>query len=163
MSRWENGEIEAVFDGSVSPITDDFADNFIRAYGVRNGWVILYVEYEAGDEDYIEVQLYSDNSNRRQLLEEDPLYEKWYAYSSDGIFPAEGNYPADLTDHIAVRALPWRFEAAGLHRLMILMLPREDAIKVAVRSDVESSDNCKVTVRFCTDEISWGGVGQGDE
>jgi len=155
MARWSNDEIEWVV--ASGELTDDFDDNHIEAYGVRNGWLSIFVDYTKGTEDYIELQLYFDNSNREQLEE-----ENWFALSADGFWPAEGNMAAGVATYVGVRAMPWRFTATGKYRILMPSLPREDAIRLAVKAD-DNGDDGAVKIRFALDDISWGGVGQGSE
>ena len=116
MARWDNGEI--IWESST--LTTHYDDNHIEAYNVRNGWMVLYVEYTKGTETYMELQLYFENSNREQLGS-----ENWHALSSDGYWPAEGNHAADVATYVGVRAMPWRFAASGTYRMIVPAFPRE--------------------------------------
>lgn len=162
MARWSDESI--IFKVASGSLTNNYADNFITALDVRNGWIILYVDYVKGDEAYLDLQVYFDNSNRKQLKEEDENYENWFALSMDGYWPAEGYGGTDgvINSEITITEMPYRFVGSGKHRIVIPAFPREDAFKVAFKTDKASATG-SVSIRYATDEIQWGMVGQGGE
>ena len=154
MGTWSDGSIK----WASGALTADFADNNIDAENVRQGDTVLYIDYTKGTEVAAEVQVYFDNSDRAEYGS-----DEWYPNGVDGWWPVELTVPASTSlDHIIITPIPYRMTATGKYRVVVMKkLPRECYIRVAVRAVTPGATPGTIGLRWCTDEISWGGVGQG--
>lgn len=162
MGKWKTGE----YKKTLGPLTASFDDNSVETENARNGFFVVYVSYVKGTEANAEMTAFFDNSDRGKVDSDgNPLPAEWYQLTCDGWWAADsigdGGGVAPHT-YIVAKGIPWRFSATGKYRIVLMKWPREQHVKLAVRANTPGATPGHISLRWCTDDISWGGVGQGE-